>query len=159
MLSLEVEKVAGLEALQGVFKYRAPEPHVSGMYYVGILTFPFRDSYFQFNAESLERGTTGLRECVVFVMQRDALKKVMEEAADRSDLPGPTSLQDFWAQDRATPPPKHLSDDEEYDAVFPNYPLSKVRALQAHLKATLCVHPSLHSAEKYRVGGTDRVTG
>ena len=66
-VSIAIDKVHNLEVLCGVFKYRSPEPRSLAMYYVGILFLPFRDFFYQFQVESIERGMTGAREAVVEV--------------------------------------------------------------------------------------------
>lgn len=67
MLSLEVTLIAGVEALRGLFKYRAP--NCIAMYYVGILWLPFQECRFQINVEAIETGLTGAREVFVYITE------------------------------------------------------------------------------------------
>ncbi len=71
MLQVVPVQAAGVEALRGLFKYRAPVPGSLAMYHVGILWVPFQDSNFQVNIEAVERGTTGGREAAVSLILGD----------------------------------------------------------------------------------------
>lgn len=147
MLSVEAAQAAGLEALRGVFKYRSPVPGSLGMYYVGILVLPFCDFYIQFNAESLETGTTGMREAAVYALSRtdDPTGPHLKEVPRRVG-----SIDEMFDQMRAAPVRALPSDDERYDAGFPGHPLTNVRALLNHLATTLQVDPIVSHAPPYR---------
>ena len=151
MLSVEAAQAAGLEALRGVFKYRSPVPGSLGMYYEGILVLPFRDFYFQFNAESLETGTTGMREAAVYALSRtdDPTGPHLKETPRRVG-----SIDAMCDQIRAAPVRKLPSDDERYDAGFPGHPLTNVRGLLNHLAMTLRVEPVVSHAAPYRAGSS-----
>jgi hypothetical protein len=97
MLSMDVAEVGGCEALAGVFKYSPGKMH-HPLFYVAALWIPLSDCLVHLNIESLERGTTGVRESMVTVMQLLG--------------PGEGPLS---------------SDAELYDRGFPSHPLTQVR--------------------------------
>lgn len=134
MLSMDVLKRDEIEILRGIFKYRAPAPNELAMLTVGILWIPFKDFDYQLNVESMERGTTGMREAAVYSM-------------DPEDYPDPSVLQRCpWPEEEADAEPivvtsaeemfEHMkksrvkelpSDDAQFDDMFPHHPLSLVR--------------------------------
>jgi hypothetical protein len=147
MLSVDFDRAAGVELMRGVFKYRSPEPGSLAMYYVGVLALPFRTFHFQINVESVEHGTTGVREAMVAAL---------------SPRPQPTtppvqvsSGEELFARMHASRSNLMVlpSDAESYDESFPDHPLSKVRALQRHVVRTLRASPGLQRAEAHRVAG------
>lgn len=92
-----------------------------------------------------ERGTTGVREAVVTAQLMEEGKLTLE------------SYRTSWAQDPYDPTYRgvdrstlrYLSDDESYDAQFPEHPLSKVRR---ELRRLLAVQ--LHPKAPHRGAGT-----
>jgi len=91
--------------------------------FTGMLFVPAARYAWLWTLVALERGTTGVREAVVTA-------KLMEE--------GELTIETYktsWAQDPYDPAYhgvdrstlRYLSDDEAYDSLFPQHPLSKVR--------------------------------
>lgn len=135
MLSMDILNVNNMEVLRGVFKYRSPVPQSLAMMTVGILWIPFSNITYQLNVESLERGTTGMREAAVQML-------------DPSEYPDPTvlercpwpqmdpeaepivvnSAEEMFERMRQTKLRALPSDDQQFDEMFPHHPLSLVRS-------------------------------
>ena len=135
MLAMNVIRINGTEALHGLFKYRAPEPMTTGMSYVSILWLPFENCCYQINVESMELGTTGMREAVVMAMAPDAWPMPSQSEIPR--IESQEQLAAMYAAARKRPPPDVPSDDPKYDAMFPDHPLTKVRARMSRILTTL----------------------
>ena len=96
-----------------------------GRTYLGSLTLPFRDFSYVVKVQYREWGMTGAREAAV-LSQRAELEDWFEG----------------WIVDPSDPTPRHLarnlSEGPQYDSLFPNHPLSRVRnsldALQASMR-------------------------
>ncbi|MCE9577561.1 MAG: hypothetical protein K8W52_30710 [Deltaproteobacteria bacterium] len=59
-----------------------------------------------------------------------------------------------WFADRYDPAARgpmvrNLSEDEQYDALFPEHPLTRVHALLGHVERTLEVEPKVRAAAPY----------
>lgn len=145
MLSMDVLKASGLEALSGLFKYRAPEPGSLAMCYVGILWIPFGDCNYQINIEAVEAGTTGIREATVMMLEGD--KWPIPDAEPVVLAEG----ESLFERMRATPLRIIPSDSAAYDATFPSHPLSLVRARLGEVAATLGGDASLAALKPFRV--------
>jgi hypothetical protein len=146
MLSMGVSTVAGSEALHGLFKYRAPMPRSLAMYYVGILWIPFQEGRFQLNVEAMERGTTGTREAAVSLIEGEAWPRPSSDAQPIQVK----SMEEMFARMRATPVRQLPSDDEKYDASFPDHPLSKVRARLAAVMASAKLDEGARALKPFR---------
>jgi hypothetical protein len=147
MLAMEVTTAAGVEALRGLFKYRAPVPRSLAMYYVGILWVPFRECNFQVNVEAMEAGTTGTREAAVMLIEGDRWPK------PPADTPPVVlkSAEELFARLGSAPVRQLPSDDERHDASFPRHPLSQVRARLAEVVATARLDPGAGPLTPFRV--------
>lgn len=115
VVEVEPDELDGLPALRTIIKV-AQKPN--GMTYVGAFTVPFRDSSFVLKYQCPERGMTGIREAVV-IQELDLLKN-------------PALLEKGWFRDPYDPtfetrPLRTRADDDEWDAHFPDHPLSRVR--------------------------------
>jgi hypothetical protein len=147
MVSMEVTTAAGAEALAGLFKYRAPAPYNLAMYYVGILWLPFREVNFRVNVEAMERGTTGTREAAVMVIEGDRWPK------PPSDAPPILlkSAEELFERLGSSPVRRLPSDDAHYDSMFPDHPLSQVRARLADVRATARLDAGAGMLKPFRV--------
>ncbi len=144
LIDLEVTSVRGIEALVGMFKYRSPQAGHLGMYYVGVIWLPFQDFLLQINFESLERGTTGLREAAVAVL-------VEPKPIVTSEPEVVTSAEEFFEKLRASAIRRLPSDNPQYDAMFPDHPLTKVRDLQRRFTRNVVLNQRLVKQKPYRL--------
>lgn len=145
LLDFDFKKIQGIEALVGTFKYRAPMPKSMAMYYVGIVWLPFRDFCFQVNFESLERGTTGMREASVMMLEPVAPSPVQQQPVAMN------SMEDMFEHIRNQPLRRIPSDEAKWDQKFPDHPLSKVRAMLGRFENGAKFTPKLLKQVPYRV--------
>ena len=131
---MEHVKVANLTALRGLFKYRSPIPQSLGMMYVNILWMSFGDWVAQLNVESLEHGTTGAREAVVFMIEGESRDNIKP-----SEPVLVASTEEMFTHMRAQPLQALPSDSCKYDQSFPDHPLSKVRRRMEQVIATVSI--------------------
>lgn len=117
---LDAQHVAGLPTLKVVLKY-LQKPR--GMTYVGFLMFPFESLSYVVQVICTEVGIIGIRDATV--------------AEKAGGLAGNGNAS-HWFQDPYAPTfeaalLRSKADDEEWDAEFPDHPLSRVRATLAHV--------------------------
>ncbi|MBX3077572.1 hypothetical protein KF728_29635 [Candidatus Obscuribacterales bacterium] len=121
VLVLKNIEVDGSEALYGIFKYRA-KPGQMPLMYVGIIWIPFDNCIYQINVESLEQGTTGTREAAIMLKLGDDWPMSDEPAVVVK------TAEELFSRMRNAKLRVLPSDREEYDELFPEHPLTKVRA-------------------------------
>jgi hypothetical protein len=61
------------------------------------------------------------------------------------------SPEEMFVRMRSAPLRRIASDDEEWDELFPEHPLTKVRGYLGHVASTLVIDPGLRGASPYRV--------
>lgn len=133
----------GLECVQLVFK-TPRQPH--GMVYVGSLTFPFADFSYVVKIQCAEFGSTGVRDSAVMdllmkdgtVFVNPVTKKIEGWAADPYDA-------QFVA-----PLLRNRSDDRQYDAQFPDHPLTAVRQILTGILRSVAADEAILGADKFR---------
>jgi hypothetical protein len=144
MLDLDVLTVDKVELLRGLFKYRSPAPNSMGIMYVGIIWIPFANFHFQINIEAMEQGTTGMREAAIGVLSPEdypnpeALKNYPVPKIDENAEPiKVSSMEEMFALMRERPLIRIISDDPQFDQMFPSHPLTLVRARMGRVIDTL----------------------
>lgn len=139
---LEVEPIVvdGLVAVRTLFK--APQ-QPNGRTYIASLTLPFRDFSYVLKAQCAEQGMTGVRDSIV-------LDELLVAGAVRFDGEPRTAVG--WSMDPQVPPGPlvyNKSEAPEYDARFPEHPLSRARAILRHLEATTRVSHAVRGAAPF----------
>lgn len=94
-----------------------------GFLFTGMLLLPAEDQWLVCTVVDAERGVTGVREAVVTAQMLEAGELTIED------------YEESWARDPYDPQHRgddrrglrYISDDERYDAQFPEHPLSNVR--------------------------------
>lgn len=120
IVEVAIVEGGGLPLVMTILK-QAQEP--SGMTYIGSLTLPFRDFSFVLKVQCVERGTTGMREAVLLA-RRFA-------AGDLIGAGGELGLHGRgWNPDSA-----------EFDAEFPDHPVSRLRRIIDQVRGSLRVDP------------------
>lgn len=124
-------RVSGHRAVRTIGKMIAPgKPAL----YIGTLAIPLSDRSFVLSLYAVERGMTGIRDTIIFS------KLSLEGGTVRVDED--TGRMVGWASDPYFPDfdgpcLRNLSEDERYDADFPDHPLSIIRTeLAALIPAT-----------------------
>jgi hypothetical protein len=144
MIEMRVEKIQTLNMLAGVFKYRAPIPNSLAIYYVGIIWIPFKDFIYQINFESLEKGTTGIREALV--MAQEGVPDYMLEQTPVAV----ESMDEFFKLSRQNELKAISSDDKKWDEFLPDHPLTKVRCAMVEFSQNVKINPRLFKQKIYR---------
>jgi len=135
MLEMEVIQIGELEALRGLFKYRSPVQKSLAMMFVHIIWIPFKNWTIQINIEALERGTTGMREAAVMMIEGDKWPKPSLEDPP-IEING---TEEMFEKMRSHPLRVLPSDDAKYDKTFVNHPLSMVRNRMTQILSSLTV--------------------
>ncbi len=146
MIEMSIKTIGQFDVLQGIFKYRSPTPNSLGIYYVGIVWFPFKNFTFQINFESLEQGTTGIREALVI-----AQEGIPNNISFESEPLQVDTVEELFSAMRSTELKVIPSDDRKWDDVLPEHPLSKVRAYLDAFMRTVRINPKLLKQKPYRV--------
>lgn len=106
------------------------------MSYVGCFTLPFRDFSFVVKAQCEEEGTTGIRDSFVLATMISEDRFDLSEAED-GKIPG--WWQNPYDSTVELPIMRNLSEDEQYDAQFPDHPLSRLRNILGQLQPVISV--------------------
>jgi hypothetical protein len=135
-------EVDGIPAIKLIAKSRQQEPRM--MTYLGALTFPRRDFSYVLKIQCSEYGITGIREAVVgnrcsrdgrVIIDKDQIRGW---AADPYD----SSIQDDVLNT--------LADAEEYDAEFPDHPISRLRRYLRTIQESVVISVALRSAHPFQ---------
>lgn len=131
IVSVDAVTIDACTAVRTIFKGPIPEGGF-GSLYIASITIPFRDFSFVLKTICEEHGTTGIRDTIVAeLMMREGRIQI-----------GPSGFVG-WFADPYDPALRaahlrNLSDDERYDAMFPDHPLSRarriLRTLEAHVR-------------------------
>ena len=117
IVSVEAVTMLSVPSVAAIFKL--PQTP-SGMTYVSSLTIPFRDCSFVVKFQCPERGITGMRDTAIFAKLAASLK-IGSDGVPRGWMKDPYLAS---ADDSAK---FNLSDQAQYDADFPDHPLSRAR--------------------------------
>ena len=141
IIEVELRTLDGCAAIHDIMKV----PQIPfGMGYLGCISLPFREFGFMITVACKERGTTGARDTSIFaeLLQKDEVR--FEDGKDQ-----PIGwMQDPYDPAVKTPPGRNRSDDELYDARFPDHPLSQVRGLLRRIETTLRLSDEVKGAAK-----------
>lgn len=105
------------------------------MNYLGSITLPFCDFSYILKLQRLETGVMGLRSAVIF----DELLKTGEVTIDVEAEQMQSWMQDPYDPLVTAPLARNRSEAEEYDARFPDHPLSRLRQALGQVQRTLKV--------------------
>jgi hypothetical protein len=95
------------------------------MGYLGSFMIPLANSGYMVSVACLERGITGTRDTAIFIRLLDAGDVEFAAGAQQ-----PTNwMGDPYDPSITGPPARNRADDEKYDSLFPDHPLSRVRSL------------------------------
>lgn len=138
MLEVDAAQLAGLPAVCALLKLKVESGELA---FVGSYTLPFADCSYVIKVESKEAGPTGMREAAV-------LAQMSPELSGDGKVAG-------WEQDPYAPDHKsafmcNKSDDPQYDHLFPEHPLSKVRRYLAQLQDDIALDASLHALAPFK---------
>jgi hypothetical protein len=134
IIEVETPMVDGCPAVRTIIKV-PQQPH--GMIYLGSVTLPFRDFSYVIKVQCEEFGTTGLRDSEV-------LDELFGTGEVTLDINGGEGRLKGWMQDPydasiVSTFARNRGEAQEYDARFPEHPLSRLRPTLNHIQDTLHV--------------------
>ncbi len=135
MVEVDPVSIASLPAVRTVLKGRM-EPH--GLVFIACFTLPFANCSYVFKIQSSEGGITGMRESMIFASLNVPIEAWQEDPYD------PRHKADFM---------RNRADSPEYDAQFPDHPLSKVRLYLDELAEQIEVAPAVAAARPFKFKG------
>jgi len=138
VIEIDTVLVDGCTAVRTLFK-AAQQP--TGRTYLGALTFPYRDFSYVLKAQCEELGMTGIRDTTVGT-------KLM--ASGDIGLDSESGMMTGWLDDpydpsETGPMTRNKSELPEYDARFPDHPLSRARWVLNHLERTVAINETIKS--------------
>jgi hypothetical protein len=138
LVSVDAVRIDSCPAVKAIL--RRPQ-HLHGKTYIGLITIPFRDFSFMLKVECQEAAPTGFREAMVCILlgieQSNVPLDRAENAQPTSDLHDPKRL-------------KSLSEDVQYDSMFPDHPLSRARRLLIQIETVSRRTAEVKTACPYR---------
>lgn len=143
LIEVETFQTDGCAAVRTIFK--APQQS-SGMTYIGSLTLPFRDFSYVVKVQCAEHGVTGTREAVILNTLMASGQITLNGSVD-GKIPG--WMQDPYDPKADAPLLRNLAEDEQYDAQFPEHPLSRVRSVLRQVQPSLRVAPEVKNAPSF----------
>ncbi len=132
MIELDIVSYSSISCMEMISKTRM-EPH--GMAYAASATLMWRDFSFNIAFHSQERGVTGFRDAIVadkFLAKYESTEEFDAAFYDRSSNPAAAQ--------------RNRSDDECYDADFPDHPLSRCRQFLRDLEKHIVIMPEARNA-------------
>ena len=140
LVFVDVLEIAKLPAVRTLFKLGIPGQERGRVYLAGI-TLPFREASLVVRVQCVETGMTGIRETIV-------LNKLM--GAGEKFAPDDEGVMQGWASDPYRPETpfssllRNRADDERWDELFPDHPLSRARGHLRELAAELELDPRVY---------------
>jgi hypothetical protein len=122
IVEVELCAIGGLAEVREILK--VPQKP-TGMGYLGSLMIPLANTGYMVAVACPERGITGMRDMAIFAQLLDAGDVEFADGAQQ-----PTNwMGDPYDPSITDPPARNRADDEKYDSLFPDHPLSRVRGL------------------------------
>jgi hypothetical protein len=126
-----------VSAVQFIFKRECG----SGYVYKGMMVIPTAQVQYVFCVVCAESGTTGVREALVTARLVEA-GKLQLELSEESDASGAIGKIAGWFQDPYDPTydgkvVRSIADEEQYDSLVPDHPLSRLRRYLLQIRGTL----------------------
>jgi hypothetical protein len=145
IVSVDLISLHGLDVLRMIIKARNPQIagfSPLGMTYLGSLMIPLADFSYVVKTQCFERGTTGMREAGV------ALTLYPQSSGHAGEAKAVDSVEEMFADMSKKPVILTPADDERYDAMFPQHPLSRARTYLKHIEETMTMEPEVQTARR-----------
>jgi hypothetical protein len=141
LVEVQGDELGELTALRTILKF-PQDPH--GMSYIGAWTIP-RDSFsFVIKICCAEHGTTGFRDSTVWArLHSDGELKLAP------DDPLANWFQDPYDSTVRGPTLRNRADDEKWDPIFPQHPLSRARTCMAQIRRSIQFDESVRGSEPF----------
>ncbi|HVO32163.1 MAG TPA: hypothetical protein VMV18_15580, partial [bacterium] len=135
IVSVDVYEERGMFVQETLYKFsRNPR----GFTYVGALTFPFEQFSYVLKVQCPEGQPSGVREATLL---NERLAALGGKADPRSLLAG--WMKDPYQPDFQGPSLRSESDDEKYDARFPDHALTRARRTLRQLRRSVQINRAL----------------
>ena len=129
LVELQICPIAGMDAVRQIIKVPIPDkPH--GLIYIASWILPFQALSYVLKVQCVERGTTGMRESLLFAQQR-------------AGSAGHTFENDQIVMPNWNP------DSPEFDGEFPDHPISRARRVMEQLQKTTQIREQLHGCTPF----------
>lgn len=140
IIKLEIGNIQNVVVVEQILKF--PMEH-QGMAYVGSIIIPYKNCSYVLKVQCPEVGTTGIRDSTIF-------SKMINEGV--ITLEGGI-IPKGWAKDPYDETitggvQMNLSEEEQYDKMFPEHPLSIVRNIMAQFTNLVKLDTKLERFEK-----------
>ncbi|HNH82838.1 MAG TPA: hypothetical protein PL157_10740 [Acidobacteriota bacterium] len=129
IISVEIVSICGIPSLEVILK--KPFQGRPGFAFLGSVTIPLRDFSYVIRFESLEQGTTGIREATVMMLEQP----IPQIDKQTSKILG--WVKDPYDAKFDKGALYNLADQEKYDQMFEFHPLTRVRGHLHRLKQTI----------------------
>ncbi len=142
---IEVKKITldSFDAIKTIFKFPM-QP--SGMAYIGSYTIPFKNCSYVIKVQCPEVGTTGVRDTVILeLMTRKGIVKF-----ENNKMKG--WMSDPYDKNQDLPLMMNLAEKEEFDSMFPEHPLTRLRKYLLHIENSVTIDRKLHDEPKFIYG-------
>jgi len=144
ILLVDCIEMHNMGIIKTVFKIPQEE---NGMYYVGSYTIPFERCSYVIKIEAPELGATGMRESVVVAQSLLSNPNFDPENTDEG------WKMDPYDENFTEGNPMNLSEKEEYDAQFPEHPLSQLRSYMRKTEASIEFSEALKQLKPFYPAG------
>lgn len=142
LVDFEVVEAGGGRWMRTVSKSRAEG---RAYFWNGALQLHLADCWWLIQMQTMDLGTTGLREVGVMMLQ-------LQQGIEPPPGPPPVPLeagQPLPMPDRTVPPPRLAADDEQWDEWFPDHALSRLRAAQRAVLSGVRLSPAALAAAPF----------
>jgi hypothetical protein len=145
VVKVDTINAKGVEGFASIIKHRIPDTRAHR--YMGTVMFPFEHFFSGFQMQCDEHGTTGMRETMMFAVDRN---HPFFAAGLKQPPKAINSMEEWLEEGKKTPVFLHPADDEKYDGLVPNHPLSRLRRYMKHIVETTEFDREVWSAKPFR---------
>ena len=141
LIEVNIKEIESYKTIKTLFKI-SQEP--TGISYLASLTFPFKNHSFVIKIQSLEYGMTGIREAEITdsLLQNNELTLSGDNYLEWSKDPYKKEFSEGLLM--------NLSEQENYDSLYPNHALSKARKLLNSIESILTFDDELANLKKLK---------
>jgi hypothetical protein len=136
LIACDMIEFDGVSVIRTLAKYRPATG--SAMTYVGALTVPVASHVIELSIRASERRITGVREALVVAAMSQTAGISEREQLARKVMPVEWKFERYHPGSRGDVA-YLVSDDEKYDAEYPDHPLSRVRRSLRRIERTFRV--------------------
>jgi hypothetical protein len=140
LIEVDLLQLKGFAAVKTIFKFPM---ETRGMAYVASITIPFEDYSYVIKIQAPEVGVTGMRDAVIL----DRLMGTEEVFLENDELQN--WFSDPYDSEIKSSGIRNKSDARQYDAEFPDHPLSRVREIFSIIESKIEFDTELTKIAKF----------